>query len=119
MSICPCTLNNKRATRSNRPSPPEQNPAAAQTTGLFSLPPGAAAAAGAAPAAAAAVQNPLAAAIQSPTGNPLLDAYSQYAALAAAGYTAAAAGNGLDMAGQQQQQTGEKACFLPGLEFFC
>ena len=111
-SICPCTLNNKRGTRSNRPllPPAEQNPAAAQTTGLFSLPPGAAA--GAAPAAAAAVQNPLAAAIQSPTGNPLLDAYSQYAALAAAGYTAAAAGNGLDMAGQQQQQTGEEEACL-------
>ena len=55
----------------------------------------------------AAVQNPLAAALQqqSPTGNPLLDAYSQYAALAAAGYTAAQAGhNGLDMSQQQQQQ---------------
>ena len=64
------------------------------------------------------MQNPLAAAaIQSPTGNPLLDAYSQYAALAAAGYTAAAAGNGLDMAGQQQQQTGEAACFFCS-EFF-
>ena len=63
------------------------------------------------------MQNPLAAAIQSPTGNPLLDAYSQYAALAAAGYTAAA-GNGLDMAGQQQQ-TGEAACFFcSDLKFF-
>lgn len=86
-------------------SRPSQNPAA-QTTGLFSLPPGTA---GAAPGAnpVAAVQNPLAA-LQSSTGNPLLDAYSQYAALAAAGYTAAQAGhNGLDMSQQQHQQTGD------------
>ena len=55
----------------------------------------------------AAVQNPLAA-LQSSTGNPLLDAYSQYAALAAAGYTAAQAShNGLDMSQQQHQQTGD------------
>lgn len=81
-----------------------QNPAAQQ--GLFSLPQGTA---GAAPGAngqnplAAMQSNPLAA-LQSSTGNPLLDAYSQYAALAA--YQAQAGHNGLDMS-QQQQQTGD------------
>ena len=103
-------VKNAQSTLGKRIEPrPQQNPAAQTTAGLFSLPPGTA---GAAPGVqTAAVQNPLAAALQqqSPTGNPLLDAYSQYAALAAAGYTAAQAGhNGLDMSQQQQhQQTGD------------
>ena len=102
-----------------------QNPAvaaaAAGANGLFSLPPGAAGAApGAANAAAAAMQNNLlnAAATAGSTGNPLLDAYSQYAALAqyAAQTNAAGPQQTLDM--QQQQQTGEgvgRVCLLVGL----
>ena len=54
----------------------------------------------------------------SPTGNPLLDAYSQYAALAqyAAQTNAAGPQQTLDM--QQQQQTGEgvgRVCLMFGL----
>ena len=96
--------------------PKQQSPAAQTTAGLFSLPPGTAGAGHTGVQTAAAVQNPLAAAMQqSPTGNPLLDAYSQYAALAAAGYTAAQTGhNGLDISQQQQhQQTGDTEFFPP------
>jgi hypothetical protein len=85
-------------------SPYAMPQAAANATGLFSLPAGHGTTqsplAGAAPGAAGS------------TGNPLLDAYSQYAALLSAGYAAAnhsnadafaAAGlNGLNMSGQQQ-----------------
>ena len=102
-----------------------QNPAvaaaAAGANGLFSLPPGAAGAAPGAANAAAAMQNNLlnAAAAAGSTGNPLLDAYSQYAALAqyAAQTNAAGPQQTLDMQ-QQQQQTGEgvgRVCLLFGL----